>query len=307
MTIDPTKEKLFYIRPGDSVRCVVEVERDECGKFKKIQCPVNPSRYWEFLIDEPLLLGKCGEPNCRRTLQFFREPIQPDTSLESEAKSSEVNERIKVKVSKIGKESMDTRRTSKPTPPPVESGSERKESSSRAPFHSANLKKSGLNNNTIEEAGIHSVVPGDISKIFNHPKVGSMLAFPYLGTDHVRYKLFSSEPILDKDGHEIKYYQPKGSSNRLYIPKGMESILSDPSVPLHITEGEKKTLKMNQEGLPCIGLGGLWSWSDGSEEKNLIQDFNLIEWKGREVYLNPDNDWLKPDRHGEKKSEASGL
>jgi hypothetical protein len=79
-------------------------------------------------------------------------------------------------------------------------------------------------------------------------------------------------------------------------------ILKDPSTPIYIVEGEKKCLKGLQEGLSCIGLGGLWSWSDGSEEKNLIPDFDLIEWKGRTVYLVPDNDWLSPDRHGERKN-----
>ncbi|MGA2465525.1 MAG: DUF3854 domain-containing protein [Thermodesulfobacteriota bacterium] len=176
-----------------------------------------------------------------------------------------------------------------------------------SPSHLEDLRKSGLNDNTIKEAGIYSVRPGDISKIFNHPRVESTLAFPYPGTDHIRYKLFSSEPILDKDGHQIKYYQPKGSSNRLYIPEKVRAILLDPSIPLHITEGEKKTLKMNQEGLYCIGLGGLWNWADGSEEKNLIPDFDLIEWKGREVYLDPDNDFLKPDRHGDKKNTGQAV
>jgi len=51
-----------------------------------------------------------------------------------------------------------------------------------------------------------------------------------------------------------------------------------------------------------VGLGGLWSWSDGSEEKRLIPDFDKINFKGRTVYLIPDNDWLKPDRHGDKKN-----
>ena len=175
------------------------------------------------------------------------------------------------------------------------------------PDHLADLrKKSGLSDGSIRDAKIYSVPPRDISKIFNHPKVESMLAFPYPGTDHVRYKLFSSEPILDKDGHEIKYYQPKGSSNRLYIPERVRLVLSDPSIPLHITEGEKKSLKENQEGLYCIGLGGLWNWSDGSEEKNLIPDFDLIELEGERGLSHPDNDWLKPDRHGEKKILKTG-
>jgi hypothetical protein len=176
-----------------------------------------------------------------------------------------------------------------------------------AASHLADLRKSGLTDETIREAGIYSVRPGDISKIFNHPKIESMLVFPYPGTDHVRYKLFSSQSIIDNAGHQIKYYQSKGSSNRLYISKRVRAILSDSSILLHITEGEKKTLKMNQEGLYCVGLGGLWSWSDGSEERNLIPDFGLIEWKGREVYLVPDNDFLRPDRQGDKKNTGQAV
>jgi len=187
---------------------VVEVERDEYGKFKKIQCPVNPSRYWEFLIDEPSLLGKCGEPNCRRTLQFFRELVRLETPPESEVKASEIKESTRAQASKAR---MDTRRTSKPTPPPVESEPEQPKEIRLCPQHLDDLKRSGWNDDTIRESGVYSVSAGDISKIFNHPKVESMLAFPYPGTDHVRYKLFSSEPILDRDGHQIKYYQPKGS------------------------------------------------------------------------------------------------
>jgi len=172
---------------------------------------------------------------------------------------------------------------------------------SLSPNHLKDLKKSRLTDETIREARIYSVPPRDISKIFNHPKVKSMLAFPYPGTDHIRYKLFSSEPILDKDGHEIKYYQPKGSANRLYIPERVGAIPSDPSIPLHITEGEKKTLKGNQEGLYCIGSGGLWNFKNKGED-GLIPDFDKINFKGRTVYLVPDNDFEQPDRHGERKN-----
>ena len=172
---------------------------------------------------------------------------------------------------------------------------------SLSPDHLKDLKKSRLTDETIREARIYSVPPRDISKIFNHPKVESMLAFPYPGTDHIRYKLFSGEPILDKDGHEIKYYQHKGSANRLYIPERVGAIPSDPSIPLHITEGEKKTLKGNQEGLYCIGLGGLWNFKNKGED-GLIPDFDKINFKGRTVYLVPDNDFEQPDRHGERKN-----
>lgn len=112
-------ERLSCFLPGDESKHTVDVPKDEYGNFLKIQCLLNPTRYHEFSIDEHSLLGRCGEPYCRRTLQFFRESVRPDTPPKSEVRPPEINEPVRVKVSKIGKESMDTCRTSKPPPAPV--------------------------------------------------------------------------------------------------------------------------------------------------------------------------------------------
>lgn len=170
------------------------------------------------------------------------------------------------------------------------------------PDHLEDLRKSGLLNETITQAGIYSVRPSDIPKKLEGKfmKVESLLAFPYPGADGFeRFKLF---PAQQTEKGTIRYYQKAGTAPRLYIPAKAQAVLQDVSIPLYLTEGEKKALKACQEGLFCISAGGLWNWSDGSEEKNLIPDFDKIEWKGRTVYLIPDNDWLDPDRHGEPKN-----
>src|SRR5206468_10515718 len=47
----------------------------------------------------------------------------------------------------------------------------------------------------------------------------------------------------------------------LYIPPLIEShYWLDPTLPLIITEGEKKALKACQEGLLCVALGGVQNW-----------------------------------------------
>lgn len=165
------------------------------------------------------------------------------------------------------------------------------------PDHLADLKKSGLSNETLRGAGIYSVPPRDIAKKlgFNDSLIESALAFPYPGCDGFeRYKVFP--PRGGK-----KYLQPIGSKNHLYIPERVRPILLEPSITLYITEGEKKTLKAVQEGLPCIGLSGLWNWKNKGEE-GLISDFNLIAWQGRSVYMIPDSDWLEPNHHGYRKN-----
>ena len=50
----------------------------------------------------------------------------------------------------------------------------------------------------------------------------------------------------------------------------------------------------------CIALSGLWSWSKGNKE--LISDFDLFAFEGREVFLVPNNDWQTPNIHGYKKN-----
>ncbi|MBM4340327.1 MAG: DUF3854 domain-containing protein [Deltaproteobacteria bacterium] len=167
------------------------------------------------------------------------------------------------------------------------------------PDHLSHIRKSGLTDKTIIENGIYSVVPGDINRVMgaNFPSVESVMAIPFHHANGFeRYRLF---PNSEK---HPRYYQKKNSGNHLYFPTGIDSFLKESSIDLFVVEGELKSLKGFQEGLPCIGLTGLWNWSDGSEDKNLISDFYLIEWKNRIVYLIPDNDWQDSNRHGYKKN-----
>ena len=158
----------------------------------------------------------------------------------------------------------------------------------------ADPRKSGLSDETIRESGIYSCPPKDINKKlgFNDPKIESLLCFPYPGCDGFeRFK-----PFPPRDG-KPKYLQKKGTGNHLYIPKKVCAILSDVSIPIYITEGEKKTLKAVQEGLFCIGVSGWWNWKNKGSDK-LISDFDLIRFDGRKTILIPDNDWQSLNNHG---------
>lgn len=185
--------------------------------------------------------------------------------------------------------------------------------------HYDDLKKSGLSDDAFLDA-IKSVSPADMKKIFGYETCAkSAYEIPYPETDYSRYKIFydESNKINPKTGKpRPKYLQRKGSGNHLYIPPRVKSILGDPSIPLYIAEGEKKALKACQENLYCIGLSGLWNWSSrnkinpsdpwdwgiGDKDKKLIQDFDLINFTGRTVYIVPDSDWLEPNKHGHEKN-----
>jgi hypothetical protein len=152
------------------------------------------------------------------------------------------------------------------------------------PDHLADLRKSGLTDETIHTAGVYSLCPSDIALFFGRrgppQEVTSALCFPYPGAEFARIKLF---PPLGK----MKYSQPPGTGARLYMPFPVGD------GPLYVCEGEKKTLAAWQAGLNAVGIGGVWTWlSKGAP----IDDLQLIEWDRREVTVIPDSDvWQRPD------------
>ena len=166
------------------------------------------------------------------------------------------------------------------------------------------LRRSGLDDTAIVAARLHTAAPGDLTRLLSARLVGQVrhvLVFPYGDAPHgapwrrsdefVRCKLFP--PVRDDQGSTIRYYQRAGTPAQLYIPTRARAALADPTVPLLITEGEKKALKANQEGLACAAVGGLWNWQTGGRP---IADLDRIDWCERESVIVPDADvWTRPD------------
>lgn len=170
------------------------------------------------------------------------------------------------------------------------------------PLHLEDLKRSGLSDETILRAGIRSVPPAEIRKLLGFEPKG--LSSTYLIPYHdgfFRLRCFYEEGI-----NGAKYLQRKNSDNRLYIPPILDrDTLKDANIPLYLTEGEKKALKACQENLSCIAVAGLWNWTNGNGE--LVQDFEEIELKGRTIFLVPDNDFMRPNKHGYPKNLTQAL
>src|SRR5262249_1171274 len=128
-------------------------------------------------------------------------------------------------------------------------------------------------------------------------ELGPCLVFPYFrpdGSQNGYVRLKPLRPRKDrKTGKSIKYEAPKGSTNHLYWPPGTWGKLAHSSVPLVVTEGEKKALAADQSGFPCIGLSGVWSWQTKRSRKDgkaigpreLIADLAGVPWNGRHVFV----------------------
>ena len=182
-------------------------------------------------------------------------------------------------------------------PPPLLSGD-----------HLAHLHESGLTDETIIAADLQTLTDAGLIRRrlnwdYSAAKLGKCLAFPYKTPDG-RFEGFvrlrPDNPRVGKNKKPYKYESPAGSPLRLYFsPTATPAALADASIPLCLVEGEKKTLRVAQEGIVAVGVGGVYGWQVAREEgddgkkqgpRRLLPDFDLIVWPGRVVYLIFDSD-----------------
>jgi len=150
------------------------------------------------------------------------------------------------------------------------------------------LERSGLNEETIAASCIYSAGRELLDLEFDIRSSNGGMVIPYLNVEdetYVRVKLND----LFQGG---RYRSLKGRGNRLYVPQMVpRDVLSDPSKPLCITEGEKKALKGCQEGLSCVALSGVACWRTRNGDTSVpIPDFDRVEWSGRRVTIVFDSD-----------------
>jgi hypothetical protein len=160
------------------------------------------------------------------------------------------------------------------------------------PGHLADLRKSGLRDETLTAQKLRSVPPSMIDLLlgFATPKVVSAYLIPFADPrggwmDHIRMKVFPS--VVTKQG-TIKYLQPRRSGVRLYIPLATPERALHSDEPLWCVEGEKKALAVAQLGLPAIGFCGIEGWHVAGS-RALLPDFDSIALN-RTVKLLPDGD-----------------
>jgi hypothetical protein len=118
-------------------------------------------------------------------------------------------------------------------------------------------------------------------------------------------------------GKEV-YRTCKGGGLHLYFPdcdrgKVTDFLEANPDEPVYITEGEKKAAKAWLEGIPCVGISGIWCWLANKEdrpndEKILHPDLDFIpDLNRRGVIMVYDSDANDPEKKADfdKCSEAS--
>jgi hypothetical protein len=178
------------------------------------------------------------------------------------------------------------------------------------PDHLADLRKSGLTDQTINLQRFRSIGPTTVKRLLGFSTkgldTGLLIPFPDPRggfTDHIRVKVFPT--LQDAKGHSIKYLQPPGSDVRLFFPLVCLREVCEGDAPLWLVEGEKKSLAAAQLGLPAAGFCGIEGWhASGSTE--LVPDFDQIKLADRVVELVPDGD-VQTNAHVRRGAERLAL
>lgn len=164
------------------------------------------------------------------------------------------------------------------------------------PQHDKDLRDSGLDDFTIEASRIYSEAdPRRLAKIAN---VSPSIAMTYGPSMVIPFRSLSGEltefarlkpgtPPISRSGKPAKYLQPKGSPLRAYFPPMAAFAAKMSNQTIALCEGEKKSLRATQAGMPTIGLVGVWSWG---VNRQLIPDLAAINWVRRTVLIIFDTD-----------------
>ena len=90
----------------------------------------------------------------------------------------------------------------------------------------------------------------------------------------------------------LRYAQPKDSPTEVYFPPliDWEAVSTNAEVPVLITEGELKSACATRYGMPCIGLGGVWSFMSTKASDAMLPDLLKFEWSERTVFICYDSD-----------------
>lgn len=158
-----------------------------------------------------------------------------------------------------------------------------------AELHRVQLTESGLTPETCELAQLysehHAVKIAALLQRRSWPgSQGGALVFPFFfpgaSTPHA-YRIKPTNPRTvrnPKTGKEkpVKYDQSPYAGVLIYFApraraadayQAADAANAANGAPLYWTEGEKKTLALDQLGLTCVGLTGVWNWTDPARSK----------------------------------------
>lgn len=106
-----------------------------------------------------------------------------------------------------------------------------------------------------------------------------------------------SNPKTDRNGRKVRYSQPPKTETFPFITPAVINAFRQRKLEndtLYIVEGEFKAFRLSMEGVPCIGIGGIWNFkNDGKGDIHPDIARIISECKVRRVVMIQDRDCME--------------
>jgi P4 family phage/plasmid primase-like protien len=166
-----------------------------------------------------------------------------------------------------------------------------------SPAHAKMLRDSAISPEVIKERGYFTIetradYPGGILSTEVPPGLSlPALVIPWHDVEGKRAR-YQFRPDVPRRGDKRKYLFKTGAANVLDVPRRVQPLLADPTVPLYVTEGSKQVDAGVSAGLAVIGLAGCWGWRGKNKKsgKTALPDWEAVALNGRDLFLAFDSD-----------------
>lgn len=155
------------------------------------------------------------------------------------------------------------------------------------------LEESGISPGVAAERGYFTAERrADVPAVFpEKQKRSGALVLPMFSPDGSSrsYQIRPDKPFRKPDGSTYRYASPTGAKAIVDVhPRNLEAV-SDPSVPLWITEGVKKGDALTSRGLCALTLAGVWMFRK-KKSGEMLDCFDHVALRKREVHAVYDSD-----------------
>jgi hypothetical protein len=164
----------------------------------------------------------------------------------------------------------------------------------------ADLARSQLTLDDARALGIEFLEAPQVTQLHPSFRSSPALKLNYFDARGKTLNFYRLRYLADADGlargtkkGTQRYAQPPGTPPQVYFAKAVKSWaahLEDPALPLHITEGEKKSAAACKAGFLTLGLGGVWCWKSTKRGEALVPELASIAWRDRPVFITFDSD-----------------
>ena len=161
--------------------------------------------------------------------------------------------------------------------------------------HQRMLIESGIDYHVAEARGYFSADEVAVAQLgFDAYQCRPGLVIPNFGVDgqFKAYELRPDNPRTNKKGEVIKYDRIAGLGNYLDVHPWFGDKVRSPNQTIVITEGSKKVDALASQGIPAIGLKGVWGWRGTNQfgAKGLIADFEEVAIRDNNFIILFDSD-----------------